>query len=166
MIQALQAAVSEPASRMRVATEFSKRKSIPELIPILQKEYQGGTGITTPRGSLSIWCDERGLALAHGDSAREYPFAAHFSWEEAAKRIGSLLEQGRYATVDELAQMENQERMELAQSLLYLRQDMTKEAVEMLPALDQFQHIWPENQQKLAEFLTQSEGRRQLQTEM
>ena len=36
----------------------------------------------------------------------------------------------------------------------------------MLPALDQFQNIWPENQQKLAEFLTQSEGRRQLQTEM
>ena len=166
MIQALQAAVSEPASRMRVATEFSKGKSIPELIPILQKEYQGGTGITTLRGSLSIWCDERGLALAHGDSAREHPFAAHFSWEEAAERIGSLLELGQYATVDELAQMENQERMELAQSLLYLRQDMTKEAAEMLPALDQFQHIWPENQQKLAEFLTKSKGRRQLQTEM
>lgn len=166
MVQALQAAVSEPASRMRVATEFSKEKSIPELIPILQKEYQGGTGITTLRGSLSIWCDERSLALAHGDSARKHPFAAYFSWEEAAKRIGSLLEQGRYVTVDELAQMDNQERVELAQSLLYLRQDMTKEAVEMLPALDQFQHIWPENQQKLAEFLTQSEGRRQLQTEM
>ena len=166
VIQALQAAVSEPASRMRVATEFSKGKSIPELIPILQKEYQGGTGITTLRGSLSIWCDERGLALAHGDSVRGHPFAAHFSWEEAAERIGNLLEQGQYATVEELAQMENQERMELAQSLLYLRQDMTKEAVEMLPALDQFQHIWPENQQKLAEFLTQSEGRRQLQTEM
>ena len=166
VVQALQAAVSEPASRMRVATEFSKEKSIPELILTLQKEYQGGTGIITSRGSLSIWCDEHGLALAHGDSAREHPFAARFSWEEAAERIGSLLEQGRYATVDELAQMENQERMELAQSLLYLRQDMTKEAVEMLPALDQFQHIWPENQQKLAEFLTQSEGRRQLQTEM
>ena len=166
VIQALQAAVSEPASRMRVATEFSKEKSIPELILTLQKEYQGGTGIITSRGSLSIWCDEHGLALAHGDSAREHPFAARFSWEEAAERIGSLLEQGRYVTVDELAQMDNQERMELAQSLLYLRQDMTKEAVEMLPALDQFQHIWPENQQKLAEFLTQSEGRRQLQTEM
>lgn len=39
VVQALQAAVSEPASRMRVATEFSKEKSIPELILTLQKEY-------------------------------------------------------------------------------------------------------------------------------
>lgn len=48
VVQALQVAVSEPASRMRVATEFSKGKSTPELILALQKEYQGGTGISRP----------------------------------------------------------------------------------------------------------------------
>ena len=48
MVQALQVAVSEPASRMRVATEFPKGKSTPELILALPKEYQGGTGISRP----------------------------------------------------------------------------------------------------------------------
>lgn len=48
VVQALQVAVSKPTSRMRVATEFSKGKSTPELILALQKEYQGGTGISRP----------------------------------------------------------------------------------------------------------------------
>ena len=166
MMQALQAAVSEPDSRMRIAMEYSKGKSIPDLIPLLQKEYRGGTGITTSSGSLSIWCDEQGMLLAHGDSAQKHPFTIRLSWEEMAERIGSLLEQGQYATADELTQMDHQERMELAQDLLYLRQDMTKEAMEMLPTLNQFQDVWPENQQNLAEFLALPEGRKQLQEEM
>ena len=55
----LQSGGSDPGSRMRIATEFSKGKSKAELAAFLQKEYRGGKGLVTGQGKVSVWCGWR-----------------------------------------------------------------------------------------------------------
>ena len=65
---------------------------------------------------------------------REFPKSRYLtsakvvSWQEAAERIGQLLEQGEYAANVELAEAPGHERAELAQAVWYLRQDLSEKA--------------------------------------
>ena len=68
--------------------------------------------------------------------ARHAPSAKLVSWQEAASRIGQLLEEGRFAANVELAGAEGYERFRLAEKLWYLRQGFSGKAIdaEYLPA--------------------------------
>ena len=115
-------------ARMKIATEFSKGKSVEEIAAFLQSSFHGGNGVVTESGRYSAWYAEDGIHIANGDAARYLTSAKVVSWQEAAERIGQLLEQGEYATNVELAEAPGHERAELAQAVWYLRQDLSEKA--------------------------------------
>ena len=115
-------------ARMKIATEFSKGKSVEEIAAFLQSSFHGGNGVVTENGRYSAWYAEDGIHIANGDAARYLTSAKVVSWQEAAERIGQLLEQGEYAANVELAEAPGHERTELAQSIWYLRQDLSEKA--------------------------------------
>ena len=115
-------------ARMKIATEFSKGKSVEEIAAFLQSSFHGGNGVVTENGRYSAWYAEDGIHIANGDAARYLTSAKVVSWQEAAARIGQLLEQGEYAANVELAEAPGHERAELAQAVWYLRQDLSEKA--------------------------------------
>ena len=115
-------------ARMKIATEFSKGKSVEEIAAFLQSSFHGGNGVVTENGRYSAWYAEDGIHIANGDAARYLTSAKVVSWQEAAARISELLEQGEYATNVELAEAPGHECAELAQSVWYLRQDLSEKA--------------------------------------
>ena len=115
-------------ARMKIVTEFSKGKSVEEIAAFLQSSFHGGNGVVTENGRYSAWYAEDGIHIANGDAARYLTSAKVVSWQEAAERIGQLLTQGEYATNVELAEAPGHERAELAQSIWYLRQDLSEKA--------------------------------------
>ena len=115
-------------ARMKIATEFSKGKSVEEIAAFLQSSFHGGNGVVTENGRYSAWYAEDGIHIANGDAARYLTSAKVVSWQEAAERIGQLLTQGEYAANVELAEAPGHECAELAQSIWYLRQDLSEKA--------------------------------------
>ena len=145
-------------ARMEIATEFSKGKNMEEIASFLQNTFHGGNGIVTENGRYSVWYAEDGIHIANGDAARYLTSAKVVSWQEAAERIGQLLEHGEYATNVELAEAPGHERMELAASLWYLKHDLSDEAAAQgyLSCLSDIRgNGYPEETARLAERLAE-----------
>ena len=145
-------------ARMKIATEFSKGKSVEEIAAFLQSSFHGGNGIVTENGRYSAWYAEDGIHIANGDAARYLTSAKVVSWQETAARISELLEQGEYATNVELAEAPGHECAELAQSIWYLRQDLSEKARAQgyLSCLSDMRGGgFPEETARLAERLTE-----------
>ena len=156
-------------ARMKIATEFSKGKSVEEIAAFLQSSFHGGNGVVTESGRYSAWYADDGIHIANGDAARYLTSAKVVSWQEAAERIGQLLEQGEYAANVELAEAPWHERTELAQSLWYLRHDLSEEAQEQgyLSCMDALRGGgFPDETERLAERLTDSSFRDTLSGEL
>ena len=143
-------------ARMKIATEFSKGKGVEEIAAFLQSSFHGGNGVVTENGRYSAWYAEDGIHIANGDAARYLTSAKVVSWQEAAERIGQLLTQGEYAANVELAEAPGHERTELAQSIWYLRQDLSEKAWAQgyLSCLSDMRGgVFPEETERLAERL-------------
>ncbi len=126
----LRLASNSENTRMVVAAAFQKQKPMEEIVPLLQKEYYGGAGLKSERGEFSVWYAEDGIHLAKGRTARYSKTAQVISWEDAAERIGQLMDEGKYATNVEVAEAELHERTELSHKLWYIRGDLSDEARE------------------------------------
>ena len=156
-------------ARMKIATEFSKGKSVEEIAAFLQSSFHGGNGVVTENGRYSAWYAEDGIHIANGDAARYLTSAKVVSWQEAAERIGQLLERGEYAANVELAEAPGHERAELAQSIWYLRQDLSEKARAQgyLSCLSDMRGGgFPEETARLAESLTDLAFRETLSGEL
>ena len=156
-------------ARMKIATEFSKGRSVEEIAAFLQSSFHGGNGVVTENGRYSAWYADDGIHIANGDAARHLTSAKVVSWQEAAERIGQLLEQGEYAANVELAEAPGHERAELAQSLWYLRHDLSEEAQEQgyLSCMDALRgRGFPDETERLAESLTNPAFRETLSGEL
>lgn len=156
-------------ARMKIATEFSKGKSVEEIAAFLKNAFHGGNGIVTENGRYSAWYAEDGIHIANGDAARYLTSAKVVSWQEAAERIGQLLEQGEYASNVELAEAPGHERTELAQAVWYLRHDLSDEAAAQgyLSCLSDMRGGgFPEETARLAESLTDLAFRETLSGEL
>ena len=114
--------------RERIVAAFEKQK--PDTADFLRSLLHGGNGIVTDAGTFAAWYDETGIRISRGRSARYAPSAKLVSWQEAASRIGQLLEEGRFAANVELAGAEGYERFRLAEKLWYLRQDFSGKAID------------------------------------
>ena len=121
--------------RERIVAAFEKQK--PDTADFLRSLLHGGNGIVTDAGTFAVWYDEAGIRISRGRAARHAPSAKLVSWQEAAGRIGQLLEEGRFAANVELAGAEGYERFRLAEKLWYLRQDFSGKAMDAgyLPSL-------------------------------
>ena len=132
---------NDNAGRMKIASEFMKQKSVEDLATFLKKTYRGAYGIETERGKFSSFAADDGIHIANGDGTEYDRRAQVLSWIDAAARIGQLLEAGQYLTNVELTEAPGFERREIAQSLLYLAHDLSKEAREagVLSVMDQYE---------------------------
>lgn len=147
-------------SRMRVAAEYQKGKTISHLAAFLQKEYRGGAGLITDTGKLAVWYDVKGIHLAKGSEARYVSRTQTLSWEDAASRIGELLDTGVFASNVELDEAYGLERRELASLIWYVRHDFS-EGVAERGYLSSLQPLYgggyPEETARLAEKLADPE---------
>ena len=140
--------------RMILAAEFSKGKPVEEMTQILRQVYHGGNGMATEHGRISAWYAEDGIRFAPGGSARYTRIAQVMSWEDAARRIGELLESGQFMSVMELATAPAHERTMIAQRLWYLYGDTTTEGKAFLPAMESIRGGgFPDETARLAERL-------------
>lgn len=140
--------------RLILAAEFSKGKPVEEMTQILRQVYHGGNGMATEHGRISAWYAEDGIRFAPGGSARYTRIAQVMSWEDAARRIGELLESGQFMSVMELATAPAHERTMIAQRLWYLYGDTTTEGKAFLPAMESIQGGgFPDETARLAERL-------------
>ena len=125
----LQLGINEDNGRKRIVLEYMKHKPLEQIIPTLQAVYHGGYGLRENSRNISVWYNEEGIRMSVGNSA-EHNISAHLiPWDDAAQRIGELLDTGRYATSAELAEAPGHERQQLAQSLWYLYHDLSEDAV-------------------------------------
>ena len=145
--------------RMRVVAEFEKRRSIDEIAAFLPAVYRGGNGFTIDGLKYAVWYTEDGIRVAQGEQARYERVAQLIPWSDAAKRIGELLDAGRFATKDEVAGAEDYEHELIAQKLWNLQHDLSKGNEDMIPSLADVDGGYPEAVQKIAAKLSDPEGR-------
>ena len=110
-------------SRMKIATEFMKQKTIEEIAEFLKEIYIGGFGIDSEIGKISAWYSSDGIRLAKGENAQYISHAQIISWKEAALQIYEMLDKGIFLTEQELKECPRFEREELAQKLIFLYSD-------------------------------------------
>ena len=126
----LQLGSNEDNGRKIVVADYMKEKPLGEIAETLKQVYRGGFGIKDDDRNIAAWYAEDGIHLAKGNTAQYVSNAQIIPWEDAAKRIGELLETGEYATNVELVEAPGFERTKLAESLWYLYHDFSEEARE------------------------------------
>ena len=123
--------------RMILVAEFSKQKSLEDMTAAMRRVYHGGYGIATEHGRVTAWYAEDGMHFATGGTARYTRTAQVLSWTDAAKRIGELLEEGRFATNIEVVAALGHERRRMAEGMvnLYWDTDATAREQGYMPTL-------------------------------
>ena len=166
--QMLIAGGNEPDLRMMVALEYMKGKSTEEIAKRLPELYCGSNGFKLDGAEVSVWFNEQCIHIARGKTARFAPSRQVVSWQEAAERIGKLLESGEYATNVELVEAPGYERTKVAESLWYLFHDLSENGIE-LGCLASLQELggggFPDETKALADKLEDPEFRSVLMAE-
>ena len=159
---------NERTSRLHILTEYQKDKTTAEIAAMLPTAFVGGKGFETNQGKICAWYGEDGIHLTRGTVARYVVSAQVIPWESAAERIGELLEQGQYATYEELALAPTFERKELSHSLWYLRQELDETGAAYLTTIGQHYtgNGFNEATTEIAALLEQPEGRNTLTEEL
>ena len=154
-------------ARMRIATEYMKQKDISELSEFLKTMYHGGYGIFADGKELSAWYAEDGIHISKGTTARYSNSAFVLSWEEAATRIGEILDEGVFATNVELAEAAGLERKLLSERIMYIKHDLSDDFKERyLPLLNSDEyHSYVDGVEKLTEQLRDPNFRQRLLSE-
>ena len=88
----LQSGSNKANSRLRIAAEFVKGKPVSEIADFLRREYEGGKGFRTEPDDISVWFSDEGIRVYRFDTVRYVNDAQLIPWEDAAQRIGELLE--------------------------------------------------------------------------
>lgn len=153
--------------RMRISTEYMKQKDIPTLAEYLKTMYHGGYGVAVDGKEISAWYADDGIHISRGTSARYSKSAMVVSWEEAATRIGEMLDEGTFATNVELAEAEGLERKLLAEKILFLKHDLSDDFKERyLSSLNGKDFLYyGESEEKLTDLLSNTEFRQTLLSE-
>lgn len=154
-------------ARMRIATEYMKQKDISELSEFLKTMYHGGYGIVADGKELSAWYAEDGIHISKGTTSRYSTSAFVLSWEEAATRIGEMLDEGVFATNVELAEAAGLERKLLSERIMYIKHDLSDDFKERyLPLLNSDEyHSYVDGVEKLTEQLGDPNFRQRLLSE-
>ena len=77
--------------RMKIAAAFMKEQSIDVHAEYLKEVFRNGHGIKVDGKMIAAWCDEDGIRMAKGSTARYSRIMQKVSWHDAAVRIHELL---------------------------------------------------------------------------
>ena len=104
-------------SRMVIASAFQKQYTLDEIAAVLREEFHGGNGFKDEGAEYAAWYADDGIHLSFSRSA-EYDRAAQvISWQDAAARLGQLMDSGEYASNVELTEAAGHEGEKLTQSI-------------------------------------------------
>jgi len=144
---------NERKSTLRIAA-FFKKDHVPMLnADFLKREYgTDGKGFIFDGGKVSVWFDNSGIRIAHGETVRTAD-ATIITWEQAAKRIRELLDMGRYMPQSELDKVDDDEYSNLANCIKSLYHDRADD-VEF-PFIDKeiLSKGYPEATERIAKLL-------------
>lgn len=145
--------------RMGIVTEFSKQKSDEDLAEFLKNTYKGGNGLVTDNGRYAAWYAEDGIHIAKGEAARYMYSAQIIPWDNAVERVKELLNEGNFATIEEVNGAKSYELSQMASHIWYMHQDFSDGVT-----LDCFpEDIWhggfPDSTEKIAEILSDESSR-------
>ncbi len=157
---------NENSIRLNVIAEFSKGKSNEELADFLKNTFRGGNGFYLGENRICAWYDKDGIHLSNTTSSKD-SYTQILSWEDAAKRIGKLLNTEKYATNVELIEAFSNERIELAEKFWYLKGDFNDDVKDtFLPILNDKQNSgYPDKIEYLSNKLEDKEFRMTLKEE-
>lgn len=146
-------------SIINICSQYSKSKSSEENVEFLRNEYkQGGKGFIFDGSKVSIWWNAEGMRIAYGDRADDR--GQLIAWEDVDKRIGELLELGRFAPQETLDSINEYERKKTANAVWYMYRDLDTEQFPELKELfeeEWFEGGYPDSTARIAELLKQPE---------
>ena len=117
-------------SRLIICAYFMKDKPLEDNAAFLQKKYgTNGAGLFINDREYAVWYDPEGIRVSSGRSAQKR-HATLIPWTQAAKRIRELLDLGRYMPQSELDRVQDYERRQIADSLIYARREFSEAARE------------------------------------
>ncbi|HCQ5647840.1 TPA: DEAD/DEAH box helicase family protein, partial [Clostridioides difficile] len=120
--------------RLGVIAEFSKGKSLEEQVNFLKEIYKGANGLEIEGRKISAWFGKEGAIFKDGDEAR-YREGQIVSWKDLANNINNLLDRGEFASNVEVIESATYEREKIAETLLYLKRDLTDETKDRYLAI-------------------------------
>ena len=161
---------NEGKPRMKIAAAFMKEQSIDVHAEFLKEVFRNGHGIKVDGKMIAAWCDEDGIRMAKGSTARYSRIMQKVSWHDAAVRIHELLEAGQFATNVELAEARSDEIRRIADSLWYMRRDFSQEANDAgyVASLSNIRGKggFPAEVERVSVLIADSEARAQIITEL
>ena len=141
--------------RMFVVAEFAKQKPISEIAAVLPRIFVGGHGLKLSAGDVSAWYYPDGIHLSYGRNIQHSRVAQIISWEDAAQRIGQLLEEGHYASNTELAEALYHEQSVLADRLVLASRD----AIDgYMPTIRSIKGVFPDQLDSVIELLRSTDS--------
>lgn len=120
--------------RLEVIAEFSKGKSLEEQVNFLKEIYKGANGLEIEGRKISAWFGKEGAIFKDGDEAR-YREGQIVSWKDLANNINNLLDRGEFASNVEVIESATYEREKIAETLLYLKRDLSDETKDRYLAI-------------------------------
>ena len=127
----LRAGSNETKSIERIVAQFQKNKTPAENADYLRREFgTGGRGYKytppdfTSTSLVAAWFDKNGITAAISSTAFPDGKRAHLTWEQAAKRISEMLQNGEYCSQDRIDRAADNELGMIAESLLLLERDV------------------------------------------
>lgn len=114
--------------KLRIAIFFSLDQPIEENANFLKDLYRtGSNGFIIDQRNVSYTWNEDGFQIAWGKGIVNSFDKQELSWEDCAKGIRNLLDQGRYMPQEDLDKLKDFEYHEMAETLMYMCQDMDYE---------------------------------------
>ncbi|MBO4931180.1 MAG: N-6 DNA methylase, partial [Clostridia bacterium] len=139
--------------RKRIVAEFMKQKSLDENADFLKRMYHGGNGFIVDNRDICAWYADDGIHLAQGRSASHTTFAKVLDWEEAAERVGQMLEDGTFASNVELVEAVSYAQHLLAVDIWNLHSYFSEEAHGKYYSTVMFDGTYPDSVDRITEML-------------
>ena len=130
---ALFTAGNESGSVYRIITHYMSAYPEGDNIAFLKREFgtENGRGIEHDGRKYAVWFTDDGIQLADGNSVRTSVSHKTVSWADCSKRILELLNEGCYASQDELENAYDTVLHACADSLLLTARDLSDDGKEL-----------------------------------
>ena len=125
--EALCIGANDKDSTVEIAMIFRRDRGTEYNAEFLKNHYKtNGAGFLFNGEKVSLWYNENGLNISKGTTAQKST-ATHITWEQAAKRIRELLDEGRYMPQDKLDAVDDYEINKLADRIVEFNRNVKED---------------------------------------
>ena len=145
--------------KFKIAVYFSLDQPIEDNAKFLKDLYKkGSNGFIINQRNIAYTWNVDGFQIAWGKGIVNTFEKQELSWEDCAKGIRNLLNQGRYMSQDDLDKLKDFEYREVAETLMYMCQDMDYDHSDhMMELREHASLMFIEGPPKIAELLQTKE---------